>query len=243
MPGYCTPDEVRKVLQETDLSGATNEPMVTASITAVSQWLRQRAGVHVYDSTGTTVAVPETPATARQQRYDIPASPHAQDRQLFHHDAARYPVTEAGRYSRVWLAHHGVHSITSLGVRQRDGSVRDWVAETEYTEGRGEDWYLMVDSEDGRSQLYLNAASIGPRVDYTELLTLEYEFGFDIAERDVTAIRRGVAHLAAAEVLEDDGVIAQIPENARLPSIDSEYDHLVTRARQYLGPYLHIPIA
>jgi hypothetical protein len=39
-------------------------------------------------------------------------------------------------------------------------------------------------------------------------------------------------------VVDDDDVLAQIPDNARLVSVDTQTDRLINRALRYLGPYL-----
>ena len=243
--GYCEPDDVRKALKEDDLSGSINESMVLPGIEAVSEWFRKRAKTHVYDSSGAdSDVVPTSAASAATISLDVPSSPHAQDRQLFRsNEAARYPVTHAGPYARIRLPHTHVQTVTSLEVRERDGGREDWTAEK--TEGVGEDYYVEADgsSEYGRTYLYVRASSIGARTDYGNLLTVGYEYGIDAQDEDWQDVRRGIANLAALEVLEDDGVIAQIPDNARLANVQTEYDNLHSRAQTYLGGYLSVGVA
>jgi len=69
-------------------------------------------------------------------------------------------------------------------------------------------------------------------------LSLDYEYGLDADAESWDDVRRGVASLTAAEVVDDDGVLAQIPENARLVGVETEHDNLVGMADRLLGPYL-----
>jgi len=244
--GYCEPDDVREALQETDLSGPINATIVTSAITGVTQWFRRRARTHVYDSGGGTTLIPTEAATTSTVSLDVPSSPHTQDRQLFRSESGvRYPVTRAGPYAKIRLPHRDVSSLTTLEVRDRDGGVTDWTAESDKAEGRGEDYYVQADDADGygRTYLYLRAASIGPRTDYEELLTVGYEYGRDAANEGIDDITTGIANLAAAEVVEDDGVIAQIPDNARLVNVSTEYQHYLDLADRLLGPYLTARVA
>lgn len=246
--GYCEPKDVRKVLQETDLSGPINSTLVKPAITAASRWLRRRARVHFYDSGGSASdLVPTSARTATTVQLDVPSSPHRQDHQLHHGDDSdwRYPVTHAGPYAKIRLPHRHVQSITTLGVRDRGGDREDWMSAPDKVQGVGEDYYHEADgeSEIGVTYLYIRAASIGSRVDFGDLLTLDYEYGLDAQTDDWQDVRRGIAQLAAAEVVEDDGVISQIPDNARLVSVDTEYQHYLDAADKYLGPYLTAGVA
>ncbi len=137
--GFCETEDVREALQETDLSGSTNESIVTSAITAVSRWFSRATNGHWYDSTASSSdLVDATHATASDVRLDVPSSPHRQDRQLFQHETGvRYPVTRNGPYAKIQLPHPYVTSVTVLEVRGRGGDVEDWVAASDKQEGRG----------------------------------------------------------------------------------------------------------
>jgi hypothetical protein len=240
--GYCEPADVREVLQEVDLSGSINMDIVEAHIEGVSAWLRKASGRHWYDSNGAdTDTVPTAARSASTIRLDVPSSPHAQRGQIHRHDrGVRYPVTRDGPYARLPLPHGWVDTLDALEVRDPDGAVTDWTADAEYTEGRGEDYYVQIEAEEeyGNSYLYLRAASIGARWDFTGLVTAAYQHGLDAQDYEWQDVRKGVAAMAAAQVVDDDDVLAQIPDNARLVSVDTQTDRLINRALRYLGPYL-----
>jgi hypothetical protein len=240
--GFCEPSDVRQALQETDLSGSTNESIVTSAITAVSQWFARATNGYWYDSTASSNdLVDSASVSASDVRLDVPSSPHRQDRQLFTSETGvRYPVTKNGPYAEIPLPHPYVSSVTSLEVRGRGGGVEDWVTANDKEEGRGEDYYVARRGQNsyGRTYLYIRAASIGPRVDYGGLLTLGYDHGLDWQTEAWDDVKRGVANLAAAEVVDDDGVLAQIPDNARLVGVDTQQQNLVDTASRFLDPYL-----
>lgn len=247
---YCEPEDVRQALQEPDLSGPIDESLVTPAIQSASAWLRKRAGRHWYDSGGAASdMVATTPASATEVRLDVPSSPHSQRDQLFradHHGVdVRYPVTTHGPYARLPLDHAYVESLDRLAVRDRAGEVTDWTSDPEFVSGRGEDYYLLEEDQEGHgaSFLYVRAASIGPRSDYSGLVTVDYEYGLDAADVAWPEVRRGVANLAAAEVVEDDGVLTQIPDNARLVDVATEHQHYLDRAQKYLNPYMGVGVA
>lgn len=244
--GFCEPDDVRQALQEADLSGNVNATIVKTAIAGVSTWLQRRGKLWVYDSGGADVdVVPTTSTSAANIRLSIPSSPHRQDRQLHHGNERgwRYPVTQAGPYAKIRLPHRDVDTLTRLAVRDRAGDVNDWASDPEITQGRGEDYYLQTsDGEYGRTYLYVRAASIGPRTDFDGLLTVDYDYGRDAQQTDWQDIRRGVALLTAAQVVTDDDVLAQIPDNARLVGVDTQrsaaIDDALTGAMGLLQPYI-----
>lgn len=241
--GYCEPEDVREMLQETELSGPTNTAIVEAAITGVSRWFSRATNGHWYDSTVDTTSNlrSDSAASASEVRLDVPSSPHRQDRQLFVEETGvRYPVTKNGPYARIRLPHPYVQSITTLRVRDRGGDTEDWVAASDKLEGRGEDYYVDQPGQHsyGQSYLYVRASSIGSRTDFGGLLVADYDYGLDWESQDWDDVRRGIAALAAAEVLDDDSVITQIPDNAKLVGVDTQHSNLVTVAGRFLDPYL-----
>lgn len=244
---YCAPEDVRQALQERDLDGAISRVQVGPSIKSVSAWLRRRSRRHWYDSAASD-AISTTPATATEVRRDVPSSPHAHDRQIHVAEpGVRYPVTHAGPYCKIPLPHGYVQSVSALRVRDRGGDVADWTGDPDKTEGRGEDYYLVVDgaASYGRSYLYVRGTSLGPRVDYTDVLTLDYEYGLD-AEDGIEGwddVRRGVALAAGAQLVVDDDVLTALPDNGQLVGVDTQRQQLVDDAADLLDPYLDAGIA
>lgn len=240
--GYCEPEDVAGVLQEGDrpFSGSPSESEAASAITGLTEYLRRKTGHHWYEPSAQTDLVPSTTRSQSTVRLDVPSSPHRQDRQLFRAEqGVRYPVTHAGPYARIRLPHHDVQSVTTLAVRDRAGGVTDWVAASDKVAGRGDDYYVLADSETGRSHLYIRAASIGPRVDFGDLLTVGYDYGTEITD----TIRTGVAHLAAAALVLDDDVEAAVPDDGQLVAVETKADRHINEAMRRLGPFFERPVA
>jgi len=242
--GFCETDDVRKALQERELSGPTGSEFVEPAIAKVSNWLARQGNRHWYDSSGSTAdTVPTTSATVDDVRLSVPSSPHSQRDQLFRDSDARYPVTTAGPYARIPLPHAHVESVNTLEVRDRAGDVEDWTTASDKAEGRGEDYYVAPDGQNsyGRTYLYIRARSIGPRFDFGDLLTVGYDFGLDAVEEDWQDVRRGVAQAAAAELIVEDDVVTAISDSGQLVGVDTQRQQLIDDAEKALDPYLTAP--
>jgi hypothetical protein len=239
--GYCTAADVRTALQEVNLSGPIDTEFVDPEIIAASSWFRKTSGRHFYDSTATTDPLPTSTRSIQTVRLSIPSSPHAQRDQIHTHDrGVRYPVTTDGPYSRLPLPHAFVDSLDALNVRDRSGDTTDWVADSEYDEGVGEDYYVQEEDLEGRgdSALYIRAASIGARRDYSGLVVADYQYGLDEQTESWRDVRRGVANLAAADLVVDDDILTSLPDNGQLVGVDTQADRLLDRAMKYLRTYL-----
>lgn len=239
--GYCEVDDVQTALQEESLSGPVQPSILKDDIAGVSSWLRKHTGRHWYDSGGGGDLVPTDARAASNIRLDVPNSPHAQRGQIHREESGvRYPVTTAGPYAVMTLPHGYVDTLQRLAVRDRAGGVTDWTSDSEYVEGRGEDYYVEEQDQEGhgRSRLYIRAAAIGARRDWGDLLTLDYEYGLDAAAEDWQDVRRGVALLTAAQVVVDDDVLTQIPDDGQLVGVDTKAQRLMDRGLRYLEPYL-----
>jgi hypothetical protein len=244
MTGFCETDDVRKALQDRSLDGPTGTEFVEPTIQKVSDWLKRQGNRHFYDSTGAAAdTVPTSAASVSNVRLSVPSSPHVRRDTLFSDSDARYPVTSSGPYAQITLPHGYVETVNTLEVRGRDGDVEDWVAASEYDEGRGEDYYIAREGQDsyGRTHLYVRARSIGPRYDYGNILTLSYDYGLDDAVESWRDVRRGVAQLAAAELVIEDDVLTAIPDSGSLVGVDTQRQQLVDDAEKALEPYLTAP--
>jgi len=244
--GYCEVADVRRVLQESEFTGALDaDPLIVEqAITSQSETTREFTDRHWYDpDAGSDALVATGPLTAEEMRVDVPSSPHPQDRQLFVHERERYPVTTDGPYARVRLPHCGVESLSSLDVRDRSGDVTDWVAAAEHEEGRGKDYYVTTPTDGGkagRSYLHVRAAALPVVTNYRGLLTLEYEYGrAEIPD----SVRRATAFLAAHELVIDDDEAVGIPDNGQLVSVETKADQFKDRALTLLDPYLSGTVA
>jgi len=239
--GYCNLDDVRRVLQESEFSGAFDQDplIVEQAITSQSEATREFTDRHWYDpGAGADAVVATEPLSAVDMRVDVPSSPHPQDRQLFVHERERYPVTTDGPYARVRLPHCAVSSLTALRVRDHSGDVTDWVSDDEHEEERGEDFYLSTPTDGGkagRSYLYIRAAALPAVTNYRGLLTLEYDYGRDAIP---DSVRRATAFLAAHELVIDDEEVTSIPDNGQLVNVQTKADQFKDRALTLLDPYL-----
>lgn len=244
--GYCEPDDVRHVLQESEFSGALDEDplIVEQAITSQSETTREFTDRHWYDPDAESDAVVATePLSAVEMRLDVPSSPHPQDRQLFVHERERYPVTTDGPYARIRLPHCEVESLTALRVRDHSGDVTDWAEDSSHDEGRGEDYYLATPTDGGkagRSYLYIRAASLPVVTNYRGLLTVEYDYGRDAIP---DSVRRATAFLAAHELVIDDDANIGIPDNGQLVNVQTKADQFKDRALTLLDPYLSGAVA
>lgn len=247
---YATPDDVQRALQESDANFGTGElatENVETAIHGASQWFGNQTNGHWYDSTATGLLA-TTNATAENVRLSIPSSPHRQRGQLFTDSRHTvYPVTNHGVYTRISLPHPYVTEITTLEVREQGGGVTDWVASSDFAEGRGEDYYVEPVGQNsyGRTNLYVRAKSIGPRTSFKGALTVDYEHGLDYQDEPWDDVRRGVAALAGAQLIADDNVLAGLPEGGSALGVDTQVQQLVNIALGldegvdgYLSPYM-----
>lgn len=231
---YCTPEDVRKQLQDVDLDGPTSEEFVKATIVGESEWVQEETNRHWFatDSFEGTLAI--EPLTHDHDEQDIPSSPHADHVQAFRggrrRQKPRYPVRYAGPYTRVALQRRDVSDITELLIRQQDGSVVDWVDDDRRTEGRGEDYYVQVDDASGRSHLYLHTGSLPHLSDFDAAVTVSYEYGTELTQ----TVRTAVASIAAAKLLRDDEQATAIPDSGQLVSLETKADTLYKRGLRLL---------
>lgn len=234
---FCERADVRQVMQKSSAKFGDKQladEFVDAAIHGVSQWFRNATGSYFYDSGGGNDLIDASAATATNVRRSVPSSPYRQERMLFKESRSdlEYPDPQDGVYCRIRLPHHYVDSIDTLNVMDLDGDVTDWVADSDFTEGRGEDYYAQVDGVDGfgRSYLYLRADSIAPRYSYDDILDVDVSYGLDYQDTEWDDVMRGVAALAAAQIVVEDDVIAQLPENANLPGFETQVQQLTAQA-------------
>lgn len=244
--GYCEVADVSSVLQDDFPGSNPSTSEVEDAITGFTQWVRAKTNSHWYDSNNQPGdLVPTSARSTTGIRLDVPSSPHRQDRQLLHDEQGiRYPVTHAGPYARIRLPHYSVQTLNALEVRDRDGDVTDWTSDPDISSGKGNDYYLHVDGgEIDTSYLYINADSIGPRTDYRDLLTLDYDYGRDAQNKEWQTVRRAVATLAAADVALDDDIQAAVPDDGQLVPVNTKSDKMINRAMKQLRPYFAPAVA
>lgn len=255
---YTTPSDVQQVLQEANASFGSNELStgnVEAAIHGASRWFQNRSKAHFYDSNATGGTLDTATATATDITLSVPSSPHRQSGQIWKVSddtvSQRYPNTHTGPYCRVTLPHRFVDSIDRLLVQEYGGDAEDWVASSEFTEGRGEDYYVVSrgPSSYGRSHLYIHGGVLGAHLSFEDILTVDLSYGLDYQESAWDDVRRGVAALAGAQLIDDDNVLAGLPEGGSALGVETQVQKLVSQAlgseqgmEGYLSPYLKVAV-
>jgi len=237
--GYCTLEDVREVLQETEMSfgdAELSDEFVTAAILGESEWIQEDTNRHWYAPDGVDGddgdIIATDPLTHDHDALDVPSSPHSDNVQSFrggNRAQPRYPTRFAGPYTRVTLTRRDVSDITELLIRQQDGSVEDW-AET-MDEGRGEDYYVQAAGHSGHTHLFVNTKALPRLSDYGQAVTVSYEYGIPEITKTV---RTATACLAGAHLLRDDESAIGIPDSGQLVSLDTKADKLYDRGMRLL---------
>lgn len=259
-PAYAEESDVQAAMQEVDAAfgdtplGTTN---VEAAIFSASRWFRRRAQAHFYDSNAAASDLISDSAVSESNiQMSCPSSPHPQNGQLFKNNEGalrerKYPQTNQGAYCRLkqqvgspGLPYRYVKSIERLAVRELGGDQSDWVDDKD--EGRGEDYYTVVAGGDdyGRSYLFIHAGSLGARLSFEGVAEVDLTHGRDWQDDPWADVRRGIGHLAAAELVVDDEVLTQIPDSGAIANVETQaQQHLNAAMDRYLGGYLGSNIA
>jgi len=247
---YCETADVQEAMQEADANFEQGNELETANVEAAifaaSRWLRATSGNHWYDSNAAAGDLVSTsPSTETGALLDVPSATHSGPGQLFadrEHGLTRYPRTTLGSFARVRLPKHHVQRIDALNVADPNAEETDWVADPAYTQGRHGDYFLENEGDArGRSYLYVDAGGLGARHRYEDVLRVDMSYGQDWDTEPWDDVRRGVAQLAAAELVTDDNVLASIPDNGSLINVETQAQQFVTKAMQepgYLAAYI-----
>lgn len=272
--GYCTADDVRRLLQEKDFSGAladNSKQAVQDAIKGWTEWINKHTKKHWYVAGGIsedTEGIVPTSVKTRDDEYDLPT--HAgyvvgaydgnQDRAttttgtVFSSSDTSPQQKEqirlaTGRdlnddtipaYCRIRLDRKNVDALNSLNVVNASGGYDDWVASNDYAGGvgtanRGDDYWVRVNN-DGWSELYLDVHSLDDDVaSLSNAVYVDYDFGDPDLPKGV---RRAVAHLAAATLLEDEEFRAAVPDNGQLVNVQSKSETFEERGKDLLDHHL-----
>lgn len=245
-PGYCTVDDVRRVMREASFSGALDadpqivENAIRAQTETTTAFLDGR---HFYEPDTTDGILASEPFVATDRRFSIPSTPYADNQQLFGGTSRRYPKQTDGPYTRIALDHYNVTDVTALRVRDAGGGFEDWTTAASITEGRGEDWYLSTPTDGGpasRSRVLFRASSLPPAANYSGMIVADYEYG---RPQIPDSVRRASAFLAAAELAVDDEADISFPDDGQLVNKQSQADFYKERAQTLLEPYMGAPVA
>lgn len=232
--GYCTVDDVRRALQEKDLDGAladASNQAVLDAITSQAEWLQETTNRHWYEPGGLPEdshgVIATDPLTHTADEQDIPMSA------ILTADDTISPSTRIGSYTPVELFRRDVQTLTELLVLNDAGGFDDWVGDTAYTEGRGEDYFLQVDDADGWTTLYLDTDSLDDDdlTDYRNAVVASYEYGIQGVS---STVRRAVALRAGAQLVLDDDTEIGIPDAGQLVSLESKAQAMERQAEELL---------
>ncbi|EMA19016.1 hypothetical protein [Haloarcula argentinensis] len=244
--GYCTLEDLRRAMQEASLPGdiSQDKQIAVDSITAQTEWLEKTLKRHWYAPAGadildeaTDIDIPTGPKS-RDDEQDIP-TPSA----IVVDDDGPAPKTWQGSYTKLDLARRDAGAVTKLLVRDGDGSYTDWVASDDYSvgqspDGLGDDAYVRVNNG-GWSALYLDVSNLyDDTADEWKLDTFSnavyafFEYGYEGLPQ---TIRRAVAFRAASDFVDEAAV--QIPENARVRSVESLADQFERKSEELLEVY------
>lgn len=242
--GYCTVEDVRRALQEADLSGALaedNEQLVVDAITGLQEWLEKTTKRHWYEPNGleedTHGIIPTGPKTRDDEESITTRAPIS--------GMPAEPKTAQGSYTKIVLARRDAEAVQELLIRTEDGSFEDWTSTYSggtWPDAVGDAFYLRVNNG-GWSRLYLDTENLYDEEEEEWLLDsfanavyVTYDYGH---EGIPMTVRRAVAMKAAAQLLApDDEATLQIPDNASLQTVETKVSALERQAEELLEVYL-----
>lgn len=149
-------------------------------------------------------------------------------------------LDEDGRpaYTRIQLERKDVVEITELMVVNTDGGFDDWTG-AGYDGGvgnsfRGDDWWVRVNNR-GISQLNLDVHAIDDDpASLANAVYIAFDYGQDSLPKGV---RRGVAFLAAADLVVDDEFLAGLPDNGGIINPETKAERWERRGKELLSNY------
>lgn len=278
--GYCTVDDVRRVMQEPQTefdagaSGEDNNQLIVDAITGLTYWLEKKTKRHWYvpgGVTGDTRGLISTTPETREDEHDFATSgawvdeqdveewrinnnsdallestpdsyypdretdPKENLRIAFGTYDRRYNNNPQPAYTRIEFNRKDAQAINELMVVNADGGFDDWLANKTGGIGnanRGKDWWVRVNNR-GVTQLNLDVYTLDD--DLASLANAVYvDFDFGTPELPMT-VRRGVAHLAAADVVVDSEYLAGLPDSPRLTDVETQAERWERRGKELLS--------
>jgi len=127
-------------------------------------------------------------------------------------------------YTRIEMDRKDVSAVNELSIVSDDGSYTDWVASSDYDGGvgnsfRGDDYWIRVNNG-GVTQLYIDVHALDDEI--TTLNNAVYvDIGFGKGELP-GGVRRGVAMLAASELIIDDEFVSMVTDSGQLTNVESK---------------------
>lgn len=230
----------------------SNNQFVVDTITAVSSTVEKATKRHWYDSGGVDGddrnVIPADPQS-RDDEFDLPSQGAVafgaadadrrsrESRTVFSTGPSGPGIKESIRigagnlddetvptYARITLARKDVSSLDRLLVINADGAYDDWVASSDYDTGvglpnRGADAWVRLNNG-GVSELNIDVHALDNGIpSLARAIYVTVSYGKDeVPQR----IRRGVAFLAAADLVLNDEFVTAIPDDGQLTSLETK---------------------
>lgn len=137
-------------------------------------------------------------------------------------DPNAHPDNTNPAYTPIELNRKDVTAVNELMVVNADNGFDDWTAEKTGGVGnsfRGDDWWVRVNNW-GVTTLYLDVQSLPEDIpSLSTAVYIDFDFGDDIIPMSV---RRGVAHLAASQLVVDEEFMAGMPDQGQVINVETK---------------------
>lgn len=270
--GYCTVDDVRRVLQEADLTGALeedNNQVVIDAISGLRHWIELITHKHWYVPDGIAEdshdLIPTEPNT-RDDEHDIATKagsvighrrnrtntiPSVLERNRIGPEEPKIRIASGDRhddevrtYTRIRLERTYVQDLNELHVINEDGGFDDWVADSDFDGGVGNQFR--------GDDYWVRINNRGVSELYLDIHAMDDDLpslanavyvDIDFGQPELpSTVRRSVAMLAASELVLDDEAAIGIPDSGQLVNVETKAQRLERQGLQKLKPHLTKPI-
>lgn len=140
-------------------------------------------------------------------------------------------------YTRITFDRKDVSAVNELHVVNADGGFDDWVADSGYDGGvgnqhRGKDWWVRVNNG-GVSELYLDVHAMDDDLaSFSNAVYVDLDYGHEGIPRNV---RRAVAFRAGSDLVEE--AVIEIPQNATIYNVETKAEEMREKATELLEVY------
>lgn len=141
-------------------------------------------------------------------------------------------------YTRIRFDRKDVTAVNELLVANADGGFDDWTG-ADYSGGigkanQGEDWWVRINNR-GVAELHLDVHAMDDDLaSLSNAVYVDFEYG---TEELTPTVRRGVAHLAAADLIVDDEFTAGLPDNGQLVNVETKSERWERRGKEILSEH------
>lgn len=148
-----------------------------------------------------------------------------------------HPENTTPAYTRIRLNRKDVSAVSELMVVNESGGFDDWLQDKTGGIGnqyRGEDWWVRINNR-GVAELYLDVQQMGEEIaSLASAVYVEFSFGEDEIPMSV---RRGVAMLAASQVVIDEEYLSGMPEQGQLVQVETKSEKWERTGYRLLGEH------